>query len=85
MARSEKIYAEQHKRKKKFPPDRIPFRHQATSEDILAFTAYVEHDITLDELCANVAWNNFLEREYENGMIPEDVMMRTLMSIGWVK
>jgi hypothetical protein len=85
MARSERIYAQQHQRKKKFPPDRIPFRPQAVAEDVLDMTAYIEHDITLDELCAKIAWNNFLEREYKGGKIPEDVMMKFLMSIGWVR
>lgn len=79
----ETIRAEQEARQDNFPPDRIAFTFRAATDDVTAFKAWAEGRITFDLLRAQVARNNFLDKYFPNGMVPEDMMRSELRHTGW--
>ena len=77
------ICEEQEARQALFPPDRIAFTFRAASDDLAALKAWAEGRITFDLLRATIARNNYLDRYFENGMIPEAMMRSELKHTGW--
>lgn len=82
MARMQKYYDEQERRQKLFPENRIAFYPKSTQQDITALTAYQDGMITFDKLRKNIAYNNYLEKMWPNG-IPESIMRNELKIIGY--
>lgn len=79
----ETIRAEQEARQALFPPDRIAFTFRAATADLTALKSWAEGNITFDLLRATIARNNFLDKYFENGMIPEAMMRNELRHTGW--
>lgn len=79
----ETIRAEQEARQALFPKDRIAFTFRAASDDLTALKSWAEGRITFDLLRATIARNNYLDRYFENGMIPEGMMRSELKHTGW--
>lgn len=83
--RMQSIYDKQEARQAKYPPDRIAFlgSQSAVQGDLLDLNRYANGEIGLQELCHRIAWNNYLERYFSDGMIPPNVMLDTMKAIGW--
>lgn len=82
--RSPTMYEIQEGRQSKFPPDRIAFHEKAAPMDANAMSDYVKGLISFDALCRIVAWNNYLDEYFEDGMIPAPMMKNELRMCGWV-
>lgn len=88
MARNKEIYRIQEERQKKFPPDRIAFMQtgKCADEDARAIEAFSMGECSLAMLCAQIAYNNYLDRYFPNGMIPEELMINELKILGeWIE
>lgn len=79
----ETIRAEQEARQGYFPPDRIAFTFRAAIDDQAALGEWANGTITFDMLRAKIAKNNYLDKYFANGMIPERMMLNELDVIGW--
>lgn len=70
-------------RQAKFPPDRIAFCQSAASKDQAALQRWAAGDTTFAWLRAEIAKNNYLDKYFPNGMIPEEMMKKELKLMGW--
>ena len=83
MSHLDKIYAEQEIRQSKFPKNRIAFMRSTATEDTVVLGRYANREISFDQLCELIAYNNRLERYFEDGKIPAEMMKNELKEIGW--
>lgn len=76
-------HIEQAARQELFPPDRIAFCASAATMDQVVLRRWACGEVTFDWLRARIAENNFLEKYFPNGMIPESMMRNELKIMGW--
>ena len=71
----------QAKRSALFPPDRIAFRHaiDCAHADQMLFRHLISGRITLEECCAKVAKNNYLE------VVTPEQLIHEMRIIGWIR
>lgn len=82
--RQHKLYEAQERRQKLvFPPDRIAFCKSGASQDVTAMQAWVDGQISFERLCKIVAYNNYLEQMWPNG-VPHSIMINELKITGWM-
>lgn len=74
--------ARQEEKQKRMPKDRIAFRPEAATEDMVNFKAYSNGDMSLQTLCKYVAKANLLDGIFPDG-IPEEMMLNELRLTGW--
>lgn len=75
----------QEERQRRFPPDRIAFYSGpgAVIADNNALARWANGFESFDWLRSAIAYNNYLDHYFPNGMIPEDMMLSELRHIGW--
>lgn len=83
--RPKRYYDIQESRQAAFPTDRIAFRQSSTAvmEDVACMSAYADGKITFEMLRGKVAYNNYLDRFFPDGLVPENVMHNELRIMGY--
>lgn len=74
--------ADQEARQARYPYDRIAFLKSAVAEDTKDLGEYKHGDISFDTLRQRIAYNNYLDGLYPDG-IPEVAMRKFLSWSGW--
>lgn len=74
--------ADQEARQARYPYDRIAFLKSAVTEDTKDLGEYKHGDISFDTLRQRIAYNNYLDRKFPDG-IPEEAMRKFLRGSGW--
>ena len=101
MAKKSNLRDLQEIRQAIFPKDRIAFCKQAVIADQASLNAWADTlkewrinpkthpfydpDEAMKDLRREIAEHNFLDQYFEDGMIPEDMMLSELRHIGYLK
>lgn len=85
MPRSPEEIKKQEVRQLVFPDDRIAFKRaeNTVNADIKDLNRWANGEITLRALRKRIAKNNYLDNFFEDGMIPEKMMVNELRLMGW--
>lgn len=80
------VYNHQETRQANFPDNRIAFLNSeaAVVADTVAMKKWANGEIGIDQLCTEVAWNNYLEKLFPHKRIPRKMMINELRVCGWL-
>lgn len=84
--RMQTTYEEQGLRQMRYPKDRIAFlgTQTAVTADQAVMSKWVKGWIGIEQVCKDIAYNNFLDQYFPDGKIPRNMMINELRICGWL-
>ena len=84
--RMQTTYEEQGLRQMKYPKDRIAFlgTQTAVTADQAVMNKWSRGWIGIEQVCKDIAYNNFLDQYFPDGKIPRGMMINELRICGWL-